>query len=68
MVDDFVENYYGDSIPRIMFADDENFHLSGKVNRHKTRIRETKLIHEIVQHEQDSPKLKNMFAKFHGIK
>lgn len=58
MVDDFVENYYVDSVPRIMFVDEENFHLSGKVNHHKTRLRETKLIHEIVQHERDSPNLK----------
>lgn len=54
MVDDCVENYYGDSVPRIVSVDEANFHISGKVNRHKTRIRETKLIHEIVQHERDS--------------
>ena len=55
--DMLLEGMEDDSLPRLIFNDKATFHLSGKVSRHNVRIWGLKNLHEIVQHERDSPKI-----------
>lgn len=45
----------------LVFSDEANFHISGKVNRHNVRIWGTQQPYVTVQHERDSAKV-NVFA------
>jgi hypothetical protein len=40
----------------LMFSDEATFHISGKVNRHKMRVRETEN-HATLEYQRDSPKV-----------
>ena len=46
---------------RLMFSDEATFHLTGKVNKHNTRIWGTEHPHSTLEHVRDSPKV-NMFC------
>ncbi|PSN40954.1 hypothetical protein C0J52_19214 [Blattella germanica] len=56
------DNGFQDSL---VFSDEANFHLSGKVNRHNVRIWGTQQPYVIVQHERDSAKV-NVKSKLYG--
>ena len=46
---------------RLVFSDEATFHLSGKVNKHNTRIWGTENPHVTLEHVRDSPKV-NVFC------
>ena len=46
---------------RLVFGDEATFHLTGKVNKHNTRIWGTEHPHAIQEHVRDSPKV-NVFC------
>ena len=46
---------------RLVFSDEATFHLTGKVNKHNTRIWESKHPHTTLEHVRDSPKV-NVFC------
>ena len=46
---------------RLVFSDEAAFHVNGKVDKHNTRIWGTVNPHEILEHQQDSPKA-NVFC------
>ena len=46
---------------RLVFSDEATFHVTGKVNKHNTRIWGTEHPHAIPEHEQDFPKV-NVFC------
>jgi hypothetical protein len=46
---------------KLVFSDEETFHLFGRVNRHDVRIWSVKIPHESFEHETDSPNV-NGFA------
>jgi hypothetical protein len=56
-----------DYLNKILFSDEETFHLSGKVNYHTVRIWGTWNPHEIMEHVRDPPKL-NIFCAVGSVK
>ena len=46
---------------RLVFSDEATFHLTGKLNKHNTRIWGTEHPHSTLEHVQDSPKM-NVFC------
>jgi len=46
---------------RLVFSDEATFHVTGKVNKHNTRIWRTEHPHAVVEHVRDSPKV-NVFC------
>ena len=46
---------------RLVFSDEATFHVTGKINKHNTRIWGNEHSHAIQEHVQDSPKV-NMFC------
>ena len=46
---------------RLVFSDKATFHLTGKVNKHNTRVWRTEHPHSTLEHVRDSPKL-NVFC------
>ena len=45
----------------LAYSNKATFHVSGKINKHNTRIRETEHPHTILQYVRDSPKM-NVFC------
>jgi hypothetical protein len=41
---------------KLVFSDEETFHISEKVNRHNVKIWGTEIPHAIFEHQRDSPK------------
>ena len=50
-----------DLLAKIIFSDEANLHLSGKVNRYNVRIWRSENPHATLEAERDSPKL-NVFC------
>ena len=46
---------------RLVFSEEATFHLTGKVNKHNTRIWGTEHPHSTLEHVRDSPKV-NVFC------